>query len=94
MKKYRFKQRGLRIRESRKNAFPKQNMKEWADMFNLKYRTVQNWELGVCGPKPDTILWLANMFKVDSGWLLSGSKPRLADSTKALIEKHFPKEQR
>jgi transcriptional regulator with XRE-family HTH domain len=69
-------------------------MVDMAKMLHKPYRTYQNWELGVVSPKNDDMIVLANLLKVDPGWLEFGDKPKLADSTRALIEEYFPKEQK
>ncbi len=95
MKKIHHGQIGKRLRESRIRRYNGSvNMKDFANDNGIPYRTYQNWELGLTSPKHDTIIFLANRLKIDPGWLEFGPKPRLADSTKALIEKYFPKEQR
>lgn len=83
---------GERIRESRKKRF--KYMVDFAKAMNRPYRTIQNWEGGVVCPKHDDILAIADLLKVDAGWLEFGPKPQLPASTRALIQEYFPKEAR
>jgi transcriptional regulator with XRE-family HTH domain len=95
MKKIHHRQIGQRIREARIRRYKGTvTMKDLAKDLGIPYRTYQNWELGIHEPKHDTIILLANRLKVDPGELEFGYKPRLAESTRALIEKYFPKNNR
>lgn len=67
---------GERIKEARIKRFRGTvNQKEMAEILRKPNRTYENWELGVCSPKHNDIINLANLLKVDPGWLEFGPKP-------------------
>ena len=91
MKKYRKKQIGQRLRDSRIKRFNGSvNMKDFAEMCGIPYRTYQNWELGIREPNREKCRILANRLKCDLSWLEHGEKPEMSNFVKDLIKTHYP----
>lgn len=86
---------GQRLKSARIKRFNDSvSQKEFAQMLEVKYRTYQNWELGVAMPKDRMLLKIANWLKVDPRDLRMGPRLKLPDSTKELIKEFFPPKKR
>ncbi len=66
--------RGTRIRSLRKGADMTQQA--LAGKLDLKYQSVQEWELGKTSPSADNIGKLSNLFKIHPTWLWIGQGPK------------------
>jgi hypothetical protein len=87
----------LQIAADRSNTIPPTNMGRFTHIqrqlaehygFDLSRETVRKWFVGEALPRPDKMLALSRVLKVDEGWLAVGSSPSSLPPETSLVQVH------